>query len=85
MRTMLQHVHDVAGILGDIHTASAGQANGVSQVSRAIAEMDISTQQNAAMVEEAAAAAASMRQQAAELSALVATFKLRAQGPLLLA
>jgi len=85
MRTMLQHVHDVAGILGEIHTASAGQANGVSQVSRAIAEMDLSTQQNAAMVEEAAAAAASMRQQAAELSALVATFKLRAQGPLLLA
>jgi methyl-accepting chemotaxis protein len=85
MRTMLQHVHDVAGILGEIHTASAGQANGVTQVSRAIAEMDLSTQQNAAMVEEAAAAAASMRQQAAELSALVATFKLRAQGPLLLA
>jgi len=84
MRTMLQHVHDVAGILGEIHTASAGQANGVSQVSRAIAEMDLSTQQNAAMVEEAAAAAASMRQQAAELSALVATFKLR-QEPLLLA
>jgi methyl-accepting chemotaxis protein len=84
MRTMLQHVHDVAGILGEIHTASAGQANGVTQVSRAIAEMDLSTQQNAAMVEEAAAAAASMRQQAAELSALVATFKLR-QEPLLLA
>jgi len=85
MRTMLQHVHDVAGILGEIHTASAGQADGVTQVSRAIAEMDLSTQQNAAMVEEAAAAAASMRQQAAELSALVATFKLRTQGPLLLA
>jgi methyl-accepting chemotaxis protein len=85
MRTMLQHVHDVAGILGEIHTASAGQADGVTQVSRAIAEMDLSTQQNAAMVEEAAAAAASMRQQAAELSALVATFKLRAKGPLLLA
>jgi len=77
MRTMLQHVHEVAGILGQIHTASAGQADGVTQVSRAIAEMDLSTQQNAAMVEEAAAAAASMRQQAAELSALVATFRLR--------
>ena len=84
MRAMLEHVHEVAGILGQIHTASAGQANGVTQVSRAIAEMDLSTQQNAAMVEEAAAAAASMRQQAAELSALVATFKLR-QEPLLLA
>ncbi|WP_312510854.1 methyl-accepting chemotaxis protein [Massilia sp.] len=78
MRAMLQHVREVAGILGQIHTASAGQADGVSQVSRAIAEIDLSTQQNAAMVEEAAAAAASMRQQAAELSALVATFKLRA-------
>ncbi|MDN4036567.1 methyl-accepting chemotaxis protein [Massilia sp. YIM B02443] len=78
MRAMLQHVHEVAGILGHIHTASAGQADGVTQVSRAIAEIDLSTQQNAAMVEEAAAAAASMRQQAAELSALVATFKLRA-------
>jgi len=77
MRAVLQHVHEVAGILGQIHTASAGQADGVTQVSQAIAEMDLSTQQNAAMVEEAAAAAASMRQQAAELSELVATFKLR--------
>ncbi|AWL03938.1 methyl-accepting chemotaxis protein [Massilia oculi] len=77
MRAMLQHVHEVAGILGQIHTASAGQAIGVTQVSKSIAEIDMSTQQNAAMVEEAAAAAASMRQQAAELSALVATFKLR--------
>ena len=77
MHAMLRHVHEVAGILGQIHTASAGQADGVTQVSRAIAEMDLSTQQNAAMVEEAAAAAASMRQQAAELSALVATFRLR--------
>ena len=79
MRAVLQHVQDVAGILGAIHEASAGQASGVEQVSKAIAEMDLSTQQNAAMVEEAAAAAASMRQQAAELSELVGTFKVR--GP----
>ena len=77
MRAVLQHVQDVAGILGAIHEASAGQASGVEQVSKAIAEMDLSTQQNAAMVEEAAAAAASMRQQAAELSELVGTFKVR--------
>ena len=81
MRAMLEHVHEVAGILGQIHTASAGQADGVTQVSRAMAEIDLSTQQNAAMVEEAAAAASSMRQQAAELSALVATFKLRGSLP----
>jgi methyl-accepting chemotaxis protein len=78
MRAVLEHVHEVAGLLDTIHTASAEQAGGVAQVSQALAEMDESTQQNAAMVEQAAAAAESMRQQAAELSALVATFKLRA-------
>ncbi|MCQ9372428.1 methyl-accepting chemotaxis protein, partial [Corynebacterium sp. 35RC1] len=71
----------VAGILDTIHAASGEQAGGVEQVGRAIAEMDESTQQNAAMVEEAAAAAESMRRQAAELSALVATFKLREAAP----
>ncbi|WP_020653503.1 methyl-accepting chemotaxis protein [Massilia niastensis] len=80
MRDLLRHVQEVAGILGAIHTASAEQAGGVEQVSRAIVEMDLSTQQNAAMVEQAAAAAASMRQQAAELSQLVGTFKVREGG-----
>ena len=83
MRAVLEHVHEVAGILGAIHTASADQARGVAQVSQAIAEMDDSTRQNAAMVEQAAAAARSMRQQAAELSALVGTFKVRAAAPAL--
>ena len=77
MRAVLEHVHEVAGILDTIHAASGEQAGGVEQLSRALAEMDESTQQNAAMVEEAAAAAESMRRQAAELSELVATFKLR--------
>ena len=86
MRAVLRHVHEVAGILDTIHAASGEQASGVARVGRAIAEMDESTQQNAAMVEEAAAAAESMRRQAAELSGLVATFKLRgqAQSPLAL-
>jgi len=80
MRAVLAHVHDVAAILAAIDSASASQAGGVAQVGRAMAEMDVSTQQNAAMVEEAAAAAASMREQAAELARLVGTFKLRG-GP----
>ncbi|QOY95835.1 HAMP domain-containing protein [Massilia sp. UMI-21] len=78
MRAVLEHVHDVADLLDTIDGASAEQAGGVAQVSQAIAEMDESTRQNAAMVEQAASAAQSMRQQAAALSELVATFKLRA-------
>ena len=77
MRAMLEHVRDVADILDAIDTASAGQAGGVAQLGQAIAEMDLSTQQNAAMVEQAAGAAESMRAQAAELARLVATFRLR--------
>ncbi|WP_313032371.1 methyl-accepting chemotaxis protein [Massilia alkalitolerans] len=77
MRAVLAHVHDVAGLLDTISTASGEQASGVAQASQAIAEMDESTRQNAAMVEQAASAAGAMRQQAAELSELVATFKLR--------
>ena len=81
MRAVLEHVHDVAGLLDTISAASSEQASGVAQVSQAIADMDESTRQNAAMVEQAASAAESMRQQAAELSQLVATFKLRQLAP----
>ena len=77
MRAVLAHVREVAAILAAIDSASASQAGGVAQVGRAIAEMDVSTRQNAAMVEEAAAAAEAMREQAAELARLVGTFKLR--------
>ncbi len=81
MREVLRHVQDVAGILSSIHTASAEQATGVAQVGRALAEMDLATQQNAAMVEQAAAAAESMRDQASQLSELVGTFKVRQSLP----
>ena len=83
MRAVLGKVHEVASLLGAIHGASEQQAQGVAKVGQAIAEIDLSTQQNAAMVEEAAAAAASMREQAAALSTLVATFKLRSEVPAL--
>ena len=81
MRAVLEHVHQVAGILDTIHSAGADQARGVRQVSQAIADMDESTRQNAAMVEQATVAAESMRQQAADLSELVGTFKVREALP----
>jgi len=43
----------------------------------AIAHIDSTTQQNAALVEQAAAAAESLREQARQLDASVAVFKLR--------
>lgn len=42
----------------------------------AVTQLDHSTQQNAAMVEQSAAAAESLKQQAAQLAAVVGIFKL---------
>ena len=83
MRAVLQRVQEVAQLLAAIDADSAGQAGGVAEVGRAIADIDLATRQNAAMVEEATAAAEAMRNQAAELSQLVGTFKVRAQVPAL--
>jgi methyl-accepting chemotaxis protein len=75
MRQILERVRQVAALLSAIDAASSEQAQSLAQVRRVIAEMDLATQQNAAMVGQAAAAAASMHGQAARLTGVVATFK----------
>jgi len=80
MQEIVVSVRQVNGIIGEITAASAEQEAGISQVNRAIAEMDGVTQKNAALVEEAAAAAESMRQQAERLSEVVGVFKVVAAG-----
>ncbi|MDY6949409.1 MAG: methyl-accepting chemotaxis protein, partial [Pseudomonadota bacterium] len=70
----------VADIIGEISSASQQQANGLDQVNGAIAQMDESTQQNAAMAEETSAVAASMSEQAKKLTDLIAVFRIREQG-----
>ncbi len=61
--------------LNDISTASREQAVGVSQVGRAIHELDSHTQHNAALVEETSAACASLKQQADGLQLEIANFR----------
>ncbi|MRV73804.1 HAMP domain-containing protein [Duganella sp. FT92W] len=65
----------VAGIMGDITAASAGQTHGIGQINQAIAQLDGMTQQNAALVEQAAAASHSLREQAGKLGEVVRFFK----------
>jgi uncharacterized phage infection (PIP) family protein YhgE len=61
--------------------AAAGeQSSGVTMVNDSVAQLDQMTQQNAALVEESAAAAESLKDQAAKLAALVATFRLGAEA-----
>ncbi|EME2036778.1 methyl-accepting chemotaxis protein, partial [Cronobacter sakazakii] len=59
-----------------ISHASDEQSRGIDQISKAVSELDSTTQQNAALVQESSAAAASLEQQAGELSQLISRFKL---------
>jgi methyl-accepting chemotaxis protein len=70
----------VTDIMGEISAASHEQSTGVSQVGEAVSQIDQATQQNAALVEESAAAAESLKQQANQLVAAVAVFKLGSEA-----
>ena len=79
MDEVVTSVRQVADIVGEISAASGEQSDGISQVNLAIADMDQTTQQNAALVEQAAAAAEAMQEQAARLSEVVSQFRLSAE------
>jgi methyl-accepting chemotaxis protein len=75
MGEILQAVQRVTDIMGEIAAASEEQSGGISQVGRAVTQMDEVTQQNAALVEQAAAAAASLQDQARRLRDTVSAFR----------
>jgi len=76
MEEIVTSVKRVTDIMGEIASASAEQSAGIEQVNQAITQMDDVTQQNAALVEEEAAAAESLEEQAEQLAALMARFRL---------
>ncbi|POR51933.1 methyl-accepting chemotaxis protein [Bosea psychrotolerans] len=65
----------VAATIADISSASGEQANGIDEMSQAVAHLDEMTQQNAALSEQSAASAASLSARIGQLNDLVAAFK----------
>jgi methyl-accepting chemotaxis protein len=78
MEDIVAQVRSVSTLIGEISNASTQQAGGIGQVSTAVATLDQSTQQNAALVEQSTAAAEGLKQQAASLSEAVRVFRLAA-------
>ncbi|MDP3410094.1 methyl-accepting chemotaxis protein [Bosea sp. (in: a-proteobacteria)] len=70
----------VAATIADISAASGEQANGIDEMSQAVAHLDEMTQQNAALSEQSAASAASLSSRIAQLNDLVAAFKTGSDG-----
>ncbi|MNR98700.1 Methyl-accepting chemotaxis protein II [compost metagenome] len=75
MAEVVQSAENVTVIMNEIAAASREQSAGISQVNIAITQMDEVTQQNAALVEQATAAAQAMADQAEQLRASVAVFR----------
>jgi len=75
MNEIVGSVRRVNQIMDEISAAGSEQEVGIEQINTAVAEMDVVTQQNAALVEEAAAASQSMQEQAAKLAEMVSVFQ----------
>jgi methyl-accepting chemotaxis protein len=76
MDDIVQSVKRVTDIIGEITAASTDQSEGIAGVNEAVGNLDQMTQQNAALVEQSAAAAQSLREQADQLTQVVAVFKI---------
>ncbi|MGA2894083.1 MAG: methyl-accepting chemotaxis protein, partial [Xanthobacteraceae bacterium] len=61
-------IKKAADVVAGIAEASNEQASGLAQINKALAQMDLVNQQNAALVEESAAAAKTLESQAAAMA-----------------
>jgi len=78
MSEIVASVQRVGEVIAEISAAAAEQSGGIGQVTQSVAQLDKSTQQNAALVEQSAAAAEAMKEQASRLATVVAAFKMDA-------
>jgi methyl-accepting chemotaxis protein len=76
MQSVVHEIQRVSQLVVDIAGAMQEQSTGVVQVGAAIAQLDQTTQQNAALVEETAAASQGLDAQARQLMGSVARFRL---------
>ena len=75
--SIAEQVDEASGRVSRISELAGQQARNLVQVNSAVREMDLSTQQNAAMVEQSNAAARSLAHEASHLHELVSVFHLQ--------
>ncbi|SLM64377.1 MULTISPECIES: methyl-accepting chemotaxis protein [Dickeya] len=79
MNDVSSAVARVTTLMREISGATREQSNGIEQVNQAVSQMDAVAQQNASLVEQSAAATRSLEEQAHELAASMAQFRLSPQ------
>ena len=76
LQEIVAAVRKVTDIVGEIAAAGREQSIGIEQVNRAVAQMDETTQQNAALVEQAAASSRAIVDQMRALDELISRYEL---------
>jgi methyl-accepting chemotaxis protein len=76
LATIISSIDNATDVVTRISNASAEQSAKLRQTNETIGQMDVVTQQNAAMVEESTAAARSLASEADNLAKLVGTFRI---------
>jgi methyl-accepting chemotaxis protein len=76
IQDIVNGVRKVSDLVGEISSASNEQTMGIEQVNVAVNQMEVTTQQNASLVNEASAATQSLQQQATQLAETVSQFRL---------
>ncbi|MBQ0270123.1 MULTISPECIES: methyl-accepting chemotaxis protein [Providencia] len=74
---MVDSVKEMNALLREIGQASREQSDGISQINSAVGQLDLTTQQNASLVEESVVAADSLNEQAYHLKELVNYFRVK--------
>ncbi len=78
MQEILDSVNRTAQLIGDIAQAGSSQSSDIGQMNQAVSQIDVMTQQNAALVEELSAAAQSLKGQAGRLTEAISSFRVAA-------
>ena len=76
IQRIVERVSQVTALIDTIHAASGEQSIGIGEVNTAVSQLDMVTQQNAALVEQASAASASLRDQAVRMQDSVSIFRI---------
>ena len=81
LRGIGDQVRSINDHMASIARSAEEQAGGIANINAAVGNMDLITQQNAAMVEESSAATEKLSQEALRLAELVSGFKVAGQPP----
>ncbi len=79
LRSIGGQVRSINDHMASIARSAQEQASGIASINAAVGDMDLITQQNAAMVEESSAATEKLSQEAVRLAQLVTGFKVTGQ------